>query len=345
MPPASKPLVGLLVMIVGAFLILAGCLALGGCLFLGLLQPQPGTGIPPGGPQAGRPDTGTEEPRPDPERHPAGEDQPTPEVGPVNPNVRFGMPAPAKADPESREAYLLDRPQYVLSYNAEKLGPNWVCWRLRAEDIGNVPRQPFEPDPDLPRGFAHVTPHDYDGSGFDRGHQCPAKDRSATEADSRAVFYMTNIVPQSPNSNQRGWERLEDYCRRLAREGHVLFIACGPHGAGGENKDGRRETEIGKVGHRITVPAELWKVVLVLPREDAEPRANTRVIAVVMPNDQSVGYDWTKYRTTAREVEKLTGYTFFRDVPRDVAEALRDHRDEVEVRVEQPRGRGREEPQ
>jgi endonuclease G len=324
MPPASKPLVGLLVMIVGVSLVLCGCLALGGWLFVGLLQPQPGTGIPPGGPEAGRQDTGT-----------------------VNPHVRFGMPATAKADPKSREAYLLDRPQYVLSYNAEKLDPNWVCWRLRAGDIGSVPGQPFVPDPDLPRGIARVTPHHYDGSGFDRGHMCPAKDSSGAEAESQAVFYMTNIVPQAPGCSQRGWKRLEDYCRRLAKEGHVLFIACGPYGAGGEGTDGFA-TEIGK-GWKITVPKDLWKVVLVLPSEGAEPRANSRVIAVVMPNDQSVGYDWTKYRTTAREVERLTGYTFFRNVPREVAEALRDHRDEVEVevevRVESPRSRTGGEPE
>jgi len=55
---------------------------------------------------------------------------------------------------------------------------------------------------------------------------------------------------------------------------------------------------------KITVPLVLWKVILVLPREDAEPRKNTRVIAVIMPNDQSVGFDWAKYRTSARDVEK-----------------------------------------
>jgi endonuclease G len=226
----------------------------------------------------------------------------------------------------------------VLSYNAETQTPNWVCWRLRAADIGDVPRQPFEPDPDLPRGFARVTAHDYDGSGFDRGHICPAKDRSATEEDGKAVFFMTNIVPQAPDCNQRGWERLEDYCRRLAKEGHVLFIAAGPNGVGGEGKEGPA-TVIDKA-RKITVPKDLWKVVLVLPAAGAEPRSNTRVIAVLVPNDQSVGYDWTKYRTTARQIEKRTSYTFFRNVPHDVAEALRDHRDEVEVRVESPPGRG-----
>jgi endonuclease G, mitochondrial len=142
----------------------------------------------------------------------------------ANPNIRFGMPAPAKPDPIlSREAFLISRPQYVLSYNAKTRTPNWVCWRLHEDDIGNAPRAPFEPDPALPKGvIARVTSHDYDGSGFDRGHMCPAKDRSRSPEDVREVFYMTNIVPQSPASNQRAWERLEDYCRRLVKEGHVL---------------------------------------------------------------------------------------------------------------------------
>src|SRR5262249_54399410 len=219
----------------------------------------------------------------------------------ANRNVRFGMPSPAKADPKQREDYLVVRPQYVLSCNAEKRTANWVCWQLRAEAIGTAARGPFAPDPLLPRGFARVTSHVYDGSGFDRGHLCPAKDRSATQKDCDATFYMTNVVPQSPASNQRGWERLESYCRELAKRGHVLQIAGGPHGVGGTGKNGHKE-EIGKGRLKVTVPARLWKVILVLPHADAEPRKNTRVIAVLMPNDQTVGYDWTRYRVSARRV-------------------------------------------
>src|SRR5262245_13247012 len=47
-----------------------------------------------------------------------------------NRNVRFGMPADAKHDPASRDAYLIERDQYVLSYNDSKKIPNWVCWNL-----------------------------------------------------------------------------------------------------------------------------------------------------------------------------------------------------------------------
>jgi endonuclease G, mitochondrial len=255
----------------------------------------------------------------------------------TNRNTRFGLPGPAKPEPASREAYLITRPQYVLSYNAEKRIPNWVCWGLKASDIGSAARAPFEPDPDLPRGFAKVTSRAYTNGGFDRGHLCPAKDRSSSPKDIRATFFMTNIVPQAPNCNQRGWERLEDYCRRLAKEGHVLYIAAGPVGVGGTGKDGRKE-EIGEGRLKVTVPHRVWKVVLVLPREGAEPRKNTRVIAVIMPNDQTVDYNWAKYRVTARQVEKLTGLRFFPKVEEDVREALLDHLDKVEVRA--PRSRG-----
>src|SRR3954454_22894066 len=109
--------------------------------------------------------------------------------------------------------------------------------RLVKSDIGKAARAPFEPDPDLPRGMARVTPHVYDRSGFDRGHMCPAKDRSRTAADIRATFYLTNILPQSPASNQRGWERLEHFCCRLAQRGHELHIIAGPYGVGGVGKE------------------------------------------------------------------------------------------------------------
>jgi endonuclease G len=258
-----------------------------------------------------------------------------------NRHVRFGMPSPAKADPKQREDYLIVRRQYVLSYNAEKRTPNWVCWQLKKDDIGKAARAPFEPDPDLPRGMQKVTSHVYDGSGFDRGHMCPAKDRSASPEDIRATFYMTNIVPQAPNCNQRGWERLEDYCRRLTQEGRVLLIACGPSGTGGTGKNGS-EQEIGKGRLKVTVPHKLWKVIVVLPGEDAEPRKNTRVIAVILPNDQGVDYDWAKYRVSTKAVEKLTGYRFFSALPEELAEALREHVDEVAVRTPRP-GRERKE--
>jgi endonuclease G len=248
-----------------------------------------------------------------------------------NRNVRFGMPTPAKADNAHRDDYLLSRPQYCVSYNANLRTPNWVSWCLTSGDIGKSLRGAFEPDPLLPNDFTRVSTTLYNGSGFDRGHMCPAQDRSSNQRDMDATFFTTNVVPQSPNSNQHGWERLESYCRSLAKE-HALHICCGPWGTGGEGKNGRADN-VGNRQIRVNVPAKLWKVILVLPREDAEPRRNTRTIAVLMPNDQSVGYDWTQYRVSVREVEKLTGYTFWPTIDPEIAAEIKKDVDTVKVKV------------
>jgi endonuclease G len=247
----------------------------------------------------------------------------------TNRNVRFGLPAAASTE---RQAYLIERPQYVLSYNAKTRTPNWVCWRLSHDDLGKAARGPFVPDPDLPKNIAKVTTHVYDGSGFDRGHMCPAQDRSARQSDMDATFYTTNIIPQSPNCNQRGWERLEAYCRELTHDGHVLWIASGPAGVGGEGKDGDKK-EIGKSGLEVTVPAKVWKVILVLPDDKAEPTRATRVIAVIMPNTQEVDFDWAKHRVSVAEVEKLTGFNFWPNLPRELARDLKAKVDEVKVKT------------
>jgi DNA/RNA endonuclease G (NUC1) len=80
------------------------------------------------------------------------------------------------------------------------------------------------------------------------------------------------------------------------------------------------------------VPAKVWKTVLVLPRVDAEPTRASRTIAIIMPNDQSVDYDWAKYRCPAAEVEKLTGLKFWPALPEDLAKDLKAKTDEVKVR-------------
>ena len=249
--------------------------------------------------------------------------------GPIH--VRFGMPSPAKTNVANRENFLIERPQYVLSYHAEKRTPNWVSWCLRHDDIGNAKRGAFEPDPLLPPGFAKVTTRVYNESGFDRGHMCPAQDRSSKQEDMDATFFLTNVLPQSPNTNRHAWEQLEIYCRDLTKQGQVLHICCGPSGVGGTGSNGLKK-EIGN-GVTVTVPAQLWKVILVLPSEDAEPSRNTQTIAVIMPNDQNVDFDWHKYRVSVAAVEKLTGYTFFPNLPGDVIDAIKDRVDAAAVHL------------
>ena len=233
--------------------------------------------------------------------------------------LKLGNPSTANnSDPNN---LLMVNPYYALSYNRMRGTANWVAWRVTQADIGSVERaNDFRPDTSLPQDFPRITPNIYTGSGFDRGHLCPSKDRSNSPQANSATFLMSNIVPQEPDSNQGVWKNLEDYSRDLVENGNDVFVTTGVWG------------ERGRLKNKVTVPASMWKIVVVLP-QGADPSqigADTRVIAVDVPNRGGVrNDDWRKYRATVRQIEQKTGYNLFSNLPpnvQDVVETKMDSR-------------------
>ena len=227
----------------------------------------------------------------------------------------LGSPSNATTDVNNPFNYLMEKPQYSLSYHRDNGTPNWVAWRLDSSWIGSTPRQDdFRPDSTLPSGWYQVVPEDYSGSGFDRGHMTPSGDRTRSVPDNSATFLMTNMIPQTPQNNQGAWEDFESYCRSVAQAGNELYIISG--GAGTRGRIGN---------NRVNVPAVTWKVVLILPNGDNDLQRinkNTRTIGIIMPNDNTVGMTWRPYRTTVRRVEALTGYDFYSNVSKIVQNAI-----------------------
>jgi endonuclease G len=255
-------------------------------------------------------------------------------------HLAMGNPSGATPDPDDADNYLMRKPYFALSYNNAKATPNWVSWCLKETDLGPAPRVQFYPDQDLPKGFRRVTPRDYNGSGFDRGHMCPRSDRTSTPEAAEATFVMTNIIPQSPACNENAWANLEDYCRDLVVKRHqTLYVVAGPQGTGGEGRDGPKDS---LADGKVTVPAKCWKVVLAVDGgtggadDVGRVGRDSRVIAVVMPNDQSVGQRWDGYRTRVKDVEALTGYHFFDRVPDDVMKPLKERVDREAISAGRP---------
>jgi endonuclease G, mitochondrial len=258
-------------------------------------------------------------------------------VSSADPNMLLGNPSSARDDAADHGNYLMNKKYFCLAYDSGQGIPKWVSWRVQSTDLGNAARKRvFDPDGELPMGFTRVVSQDYSGSGFDRGHMCPHSDRAANEEMSFSTFVMTNIIPQAPNVNQKAWAQLEAYCRDLVRKEHLrLYITAGPAGQGGRGSEGPRQT-IGR--GRVVVPAECWKVIVCVPvaggdNDLAKITSKTRVITVVMPNDDSVGDDWTPFRSTVREVERKTGLHLFDRLPPQVADALRDKTDSTAVSI------------
>jgi endonuclease G, mitochondrial len=233
-----------------------------------------------------------------------------------NPNLVLGNPSAAIASADSADNYLISKPQYALSYNRDKGIPNWVSWQLNAAWLGTLPRPPFATDTSLPDSWYRVSPDDYTGSGFDRGHMIPAADRNHNPNDSQAVFLMTNIFPQAPDNNRGPWEQLESDCRAWVKKGKELYIIAGIAGSGGIGERGKRDI-IGR--GKVTVPASTWKVVVILDRPGLgllDVTASTRVIAVNLPNQQGIKErNWQEFQTSVDKIEALTGYDLLSNVP------------------------------
>lgn len=244
-------------------------------------------------------------------------------------HIALGNPSDATDDPENKNNFLITKPQYVVSYNSAKGVPNWSSWHLDKSDIGKIPRlDAFRPDPALPKGFNVVVSSEYSlpkGTNglakYDQGHLCPSKDRTDTEANNCATFYMTNMIPQTPDLNRHVWQSLEEDSQTLALNGFELYIVAGGSGF------------IEQVGpaKKIAAPKWCWKIIVALPEGSNDLKRideNTRVIAVNMPNKQGISkIPWQKYRVTVRDIEKATKFNFLSNVPQEIQDVIETRKD------------------
>jgi endonuclease G len=92
------------------------------------------------------------------------------------------------------------------------------------------------------------------------------------------------------------------------------FILMGSYGEGGTDSMRPRTT---LAGGRVTVPAHIWKVIVVLPMGDDDATRmhnSTRVIAVDTPNRDDVRTSWGTYRVSVDAIEAATVYDLLSSV-------------------------------
>lgn len=234
-----------------------------------------------------------------------------------NASLLLGNPSNATNDIAVPNNYLMERSYYSLSYSRDRGTPNWVAWHVNSTDLGSTPRQDdYRSDNTLPAGWYRVQSSSYSGSGFDRGHNCPSGDRTASVAANSSTFLMTNMIPQAPNNNQQTWNNLENYTRDLVDAGNEVYVICGAYGTGGTGSNGGVTNTIN--GGNVTVPSNVWKVIVVIPNGSndlSRISAATRVIAVNTPNVNSVTSNWKSYRTSVDAIEAATGYDLLSNIP------------------------------
>lgn len=131
------------------------------------------------------------------------------------------------ASPTFSQVIAIHNESYDVLYNASTGVPERVEWMILPENMGSISRTAagtFRQDKRISK--PRPKPTQYNGTGYHRGHMCPAADFSGNLKMMRGTFLMTNICPMVPGVNTGSWKQTEDRCRWLARKfGGVRVIA------------------------------------------------------------------------------------------------------------------------
>lgn len=129
----------------------------------------------------------------------------------------------------AQECVQMHNQTYDVEFRTDLGIPQKVDWVITDSCLGKVKRSPsfkFKADGRTPR--PRITSALYTRSGYQRGHMCPAADRSSSKSAMRETFMMTNVAPMTPTINVGAWRATEDACRAYARNGRRVHVSAGP---------------------------------------------------------------------------------------------------------------------
>mgnify|MGYP002421854953 FL=1 len=130
----------------------------------------------------------------------------------------------------------------------------------------------------------------------------PAADMKWSPQAMKESFYFSNMCPQHPQLNRRGWKNLEEKIRNWAIADSAIIIICGPIITG-------QPKTIGK--NKVVVPQQFFKVIL---SPFVKPM---RAIGFLFNNKQSVE-PLSTYAVTIDSIEHLTNMDFFAVLPDEI---------------------------
>ena len=151
---------------------------------------------------------------------------------------------------------------YSFYFSAAHYLSYWVAYPLNSSLMGGsgMRDKNFYFDPLLPNSMqADLTTYSYRGN-YDRGHQLPARDRSASVASNTQTFYATNMTPQRSAFNRNIWQKLESRVQSWASSINpstdTLYVVTGC------TVEGSTQTTTDGAGKKMTIPTAYYKAIL-----------------------------------------------------------------------------------
>ncbi|TLF46954.1 DNA/RNA non-specific endonuclease [Maribacter aurantiacus] len=208
--------------------------------------------------------------------------------------------------PSSTTGDIVHHSYYSLSYNEPFEQAEWVAYELDKKHLtyDDRDRPYFIEDPYVKSKSADWR--NYRGSGYDRGHLCPAGDRRFSEQAYNETFYTSNISPQDKDFNAGVWNRLEMQIRQWTkRYGKVIVIT------GGVLEPGLQE--IGE--EAVDVPKKFYKIVA---RKEGD---RLKILGFLIPGVEQQR-PLESFCVAVDSIESLTGIDFFKELNTGLAETL-----------------------
>lgn len=201
---------------------------------------------------------------------------------------------------------------YTLFFDTSERIAYWVAYPHCRMYLGSVGRtNDFQPDPSFPVSDQMTSTI----KGYDRGHQIPSGDRTATEEMNIQTFYYTNMTPQLGSFNQKIWVDLENKVRTWVYSCDTLYVVTGAvlKTVGG-NETVKYVAD--KRGNQIAVPNYYFKVLLQLNLNGGNRRY--KAIAFWFKHQANSGPVTAADASSVDDVERKTGIDFFVNLPEDI---------------------------
>ena len=221
-------------------------------------------------------------------------------------NAQSSVVSSSSILPNTNRGYLIQHSYFTLSYSETNRQAEWVAYNLTPELITGAQERTddFKIDPKVKNN--PVASGDYSGSGYDRGHLCPAADMKLNLTSMSETFYMSNMSPQDPSFNRGIWETLESRVRTWAIEKNGVYVITGPilNNICGSIKNAT-----------ISVPCSYYKIIF------KDNGTDKIAIALILDNKGSSS-SLKSFATSIDKIESLTGINFLSGLTDDIENKL-----------------------
>lgn len=201
---------------------------------------------------------------------------------------------------------------YSMLFDTKEHLAYWVAYPLCPMYLGNVGRtNEFVVDPKIPAS----QQMNQSIRGYDRGHQIPSGDRTATREMNAQTFYYSNMTPQLSGFNQKIWVDMEGKVRSWVKRCDTLYVVTGAvlkTVGGNEHVKYARDNS----GMSVAVPNYYYKVLLSLTLSDGKRKY--KAVGFWFEHRANSGAVNASYMMSVDEIEKRTGWDFFKSLPADV---------------------------